>query len=249
MGLNGASIYGTMHSPYRHLPFDGRSTVKGNTLYLNVFVWPTNGLTLSDLQTRVRSAKVLAMGETLTVTKAADGMLTISKPASLDPVSTTIALTLAGPPVVTELDPAIAASLDGRFALKAEDATVIGEGPMVEGNGETADIGYWSDAQATASWRVAVPAASSGRYRETLDYSCDPNSGGSTFALLVDGAPSGVSGTVAKTLAWTDYKVMTLDGTLTLTAGVHTLLLKTLTMPNGDVMNLRRITLTPSAAL
>jgi len=42
---------------------------------------------------------------------------------------------------------------------------------------------------------------------------------------------------------------MTLDGTLTLTAGMHTLLLKTLTMPNGDVMNLRRITLTPSAAL
>jgi len=50
-------------------------------------------------------------------------------------------------------------------------------------------------------------------------------------------------------LAWTDYKEMTLDGTLALTAGVHVILLKTLTMPNGDVMNLRRITLTPSAAL
>ncbi len=60
MGLNGASIYGTTHSPYRHLPFDGHSTIKGSTLYLNVFVWPTSGLTLSDLQTRVRSAKVLA---------------------------------------------------------------------------------------------------------------------------------------------------------------------------------------------
>ena len=50
-------------------------------------------------------------------------------------------------------------------------------------------------------------------------------------------------------LAWNDYKEMTLGGTLILTARTHVILLKTLTMPNGDVMNLRRITLTPSAAL
>ena len=50
-------------------------------------------------------------------------------------------------------------------------------------------------------------------------------------------------------LAWTDYKERTLDGTLTLTAGVHVILLKTLTMSNGHAINLRLFTLTLAAAL
>ena len=99
---NGDSIYATTHSPFTALPFDGRATVKGDTLYLNVFSWPAAGLTLTGLQTSVKGAKVLATGQKLSVTKAADGTLTIGKPDKLDPISTAIALTLDGPPVVTE---------------------------------------------------------------------------------------------------------------------------------------------------
>jgi alpha-L-fucosidase len=104
LNKNGDSIYGTTASPYKRLPFDGRATMKGSTLYLNVFTWPAGGLTLAGLQTPVRRAVVVGTGETLTVTKAADGTLAISKPVSLDPISTAIALTLAAAPVVIERD-------------------------------------------------------------------------------------------------------------------------------------------------
>jgi len=66
---NGASIYATSASPYKKLPFDGRCTVKGRTLYLNVFNWPDAGLVLGGLQTPVRTATVIATGEKLKVEK------------------------------------------------------------------------------------------------------------------------------------------------------------------------------------
>ncbi len=244
MKANGDSIYGTTASPYKHLPFDGRATVKGNTLYLNVFTWPTGGLTLTGLQTSVKGAKALATGQTLAVTKAADGTLTIGKPASLDPDSTAIALTLAGPPVVTEAETAIAPQADGSYRLNAVDAVLKGDTIQTEG-GNDANIGFWTNVQDAAQWKIKDPAA--GTYQVTVEYSCEPGSEGSTFSLLVDGAASGVTGTVAKTAGWSDYKTITLDGTLTLAAGAHVLQIKALTKPGLAVMNLRRILLTPTA--
>ena len=41
MRVNGESIYGTTASQFEHLDW-GRSTTKGNTLYLHVFKWPEN---------------------------------------------------------------------------------------------------------------------------------------------------------------------------------------------------------------
>src|SRR5262249_15114809 len=132
---NGEAIYGTTASPYRRLPFDGRCTVKGNMLYLHVFSWPDAGLALPGLQTPVEGAKALATGEKLDVTKAADGTLTIEKPAKLDPVATVVALRLSGPPVVQEAEFALAPRADGSFALRAADAELDGEGIQLEGSG------------------------------------------------------------------------------------------------------------------
>ncbi|MGI4790779.1 MAG: alpha-L-fucosidase [Janthinobacterium lividum] len=245
MKVNGGSIYATKNSPYKRLPFDGRCTVKGNILYLNVFTWPAAGLRLTGLQTAVRGAKVLATGEALTVTKSADGTLTLSKPSTLDPVSTAIALTLTGPPVVTEAELQIAPLSDGSYALKAVDAALVGDTIQAEGGGDTADLGYWTNAQDAAQWKITVLAASACKYSAALEYSCEPGSEGSTFALSVDGIASGITGTVPKTTGWSDYQRLTLDGTLTLTGGVHTLEVKPLTKPGLAVMNLRRLTLAP----
>jgi len=243
--VNGESIYATSASPYKKLPFDGRATVKGNALYLNVFNWPDSGLTLTGLLTSVTSAKALADGEHLQVTKAADGTLAISKPTNIDPISTAIKLTLGGPPVVVEAPTYIAPEADGSYKLGAGAADVGDGGAQVEGSSDDPDIGYWTDINDTATWSLKAPAGQSGQYTAYLVYSCDPGSGGSTFSVQVDGVDSGITGTIVKTTGWGDYQTTTLAGSLSLTPGTHTIRIKALTKPGEAVMNLRTLALVP----
>lgn len=239
---NGASIYATTPSPYKRLPFEGRATVKGSTLFLNVFSWPEAGLTLGGLQNRVRGARAVATGERLQVL-VAGGTLRISKPRSLDAVSTAIALDLAGPPVVVEPEILIAPQADGSFKLTPLEATL--QGSLKTEGGDKGNIGFWTDAADSVSWKIAAPSA--GKYLVALEYACEPGSGGSTLGIEVDGQDSGLRGSVAQTASWSDYKTMTLDGSLPLSAGRHTLRLKPIAKPGLAVMNLRGISLEPAA--
>jgi len=239
---NGASIYATTASPYKRLPFEGRCTVKGHTLYLNVFSWPFDGLKLVGLQTPVKSATVVATGEKLKVEKTDDGTLSISQPSTLDPVSTAIALDLAGAPVVVEPEYLIPAEANGGFQLLANDAKLNGSAIQVE-HGRRGNIGYWTNQGDTAEWKIKV--ASAGTFGVSLDCSCEPGSEGSTFEFDVDGAPSGITGTVPKTASWFDYKTLDLDGTLSVSAGPHVIQIVPKSKPGLAVMNLRGVTLTP----
>ncbi|WP_440671862.1 alpha-L-fucosidase [Chitinophaga sp. 22321] len=85
MKVNGASIYATQGSPLPALDW-GRCTQKkkGNTtiLYLHVFNWPANGqLHVPGVKGKVNSAKLLANGQKLTTTTAADEVV-ITVPAT-----------------------------------------------------------------------------------------------------------------------------------------------------------------------
>jgi len=241
MKANGASVYKTSASPYKKLPFDGRATVNGKTLYLNVFSWPSSGLKLAGLQTPVRTAKVLATGEVLNVSKASDGTLTISRPANLDKVSTAIALSLAAAPVVIEPEILIAPTATGAYSLGAGEAIL--DGQSIQAEHEPANLGYWTNSKDAAHWVINAPAT--GEYTVTLEYSCESGSEGSTYVVTVDGNKTGVSGTVAKTNSWSDYQPATANGTLTLTPGKHSIRISATSMPGFAVMNLRKITLTP----
>jgi alpha-L-fucosidase len=238
---HGESIYGTTASPYKRLPFEGRATVKDRTLYLNVFSWPESGLTLAGLQTSVRDAVVVATGEKLQVGKSPDGTLSIPKPSSVDPVSTAIALHLAAAPVVVEPEFVIAPEANGTFRLNAADATLNGGTIQIEG-GRQGNIGYWTNASDSVEWKLRSPA---GSYAVTLDYACQPGSEGSTFEILVDGAPTGIKGTIARTSSWQSYTTLTLDGALSLSSGAHVIRVMPRSKPGNAVMNLRRVTLTP----
>ena len=246
MKANGDSIYATTVSPYKRLPFDGRCTVKGNTLYLNVFSWPASGLTLTGLQTPVLAAKALATGQKLLVSKTADGTLTISKPKRLDPTSTAIALVLSGPPVVSELENVFLPQPDGTYLLRAADATLDGETIQIEGSGDASDAGFWTNAGDALHWKIQTPAKTPVSYDVKIEYACEPGSEGSTFTLRVDGKDSGVSGTVAKTAGWSDYQTVSLTGALTLTPGTHVVQVHPQTKTGGGMMNLRRLMLTPA---
>src|SRR5204863_3882838 len=62
MKINGDSIHGTMRTP---LPVQawGESTLKGRTLYLHVFNWPSDGkLVVGGLKSNVASAYLLCDG-------------------------------------------------------------------------------------------------------------------------------------------------------------------------------------------
>ncbi|MDR3688354.1 MAG: alpha-L-fucosidase [Fimbriimonas sp.] len=238
---NGASIYATSPSPYQRLSFDGRATVKGKSLYLNVFNWPEGGLVLNGLQTPVLSAKSVATGQKLSVQKGPDGALTIEKPTQVDPISTAIVLNLSGPPVVVEPEFQLTPMANGDIQLKATDAKTEGSSIQVEGE----NVGYWTNEADSVSWKVTVPEANAGKYNAHLNYSCEPGTEGATYVLDVDGVASDVTGKVAKTGSWGDYASIDLEGVLTLPTGSHVVKVHVLAKPGFAVMNLKNILLTP----
>ena len=240
LAKNGESIYGTSASPYKRLPFDGRATVNGNKLFLNVFTWPTNGLVLSGLRTPVKGARAIASNHKLKVKRVSEGTYNIEKPANLDAISTAIEIELAGKPVVVEPDYAIEPQGTGSFQLQASDAKLTGGSIQLEG-GKDKFIGYWTNPSDTVEWRIKVKAAST--YAVSLVSACQPGSEGSTYEIFVDGSASGITGGVPKTKSWRDFVTVILPDTLHLTAGTHVLKIVPKTKPGQGVMNLRRLSL------
>jgi alpha-L-fucosidase len=89
---NGDSIYGTRGGPLQGLDWC-RSTVKGSTLYLHVFAWPSDGVIhLPSSIGAVKTARLLATGSSLPV----EGTILRGPTAPPDPIDTVIALELAG---------------------------------------------------------------------------------------------------------------------------------------------------------
>ena len=105
MEVNSESIYGTQASPFPKLPW-GRCTQKktagGTTLYLHVFEWPKDGkLLVPGLENEVKSATLLANGESLKFEKTPQGVQLKVPEKALDPNATVIQLEIAGEPKVT----------------------------------------------------------------------------------------------------------------------------------------------------
>ncbi len=89
--VNGDSIYGTTYGPLQDLSF-GRSTQKGNTVYVHVFDWPSGDLEIKGMKGRVASATLLAGAQPLKFTQSGD-VLRLKVPAQApDPNATVIAL-------------------------------------------------------------------------------------------------------------------------------------------------------------
>jgi hypothetical protein len=194
---------------------------------------------LTGLKTPVRSARELATGEKLKIIPGPDGALLIEKPAIVDPLSTTVELKLAAPPVVEEVEVRLSPNSGGVLTLAATDAELEGDTIKLENQ----NLGYWIDAKDAAHWKVAIPADGAGKYSVKMEVACEPGNEGSTFTLQIDGKNSGVTGTIEKTASWNDYHTISLDGALELTAGPHTIRIVPLTKPGGAVMNLRSISL------
>jgi alpha-L-fucosidase len=249
MKVNGVSIYATEKSPFKKLPFDGRCTQKGNSLYLQVFKWPEKGLFLRGLQTNVESARALDGNESLNAVLAAgsetsdDKVWHIGQPNKTDKYATVIELKLAGPPVVTELTPPIRPEADGSLLLKAVDAEIHGNTAQYEQGGGKDNIGFWIKSEDYVSWKVDSPG---GRYKVEVTYACPDENAGSEFTVSPfekrsDPQPHGV---VKSTGSWTTFKTETI-GVMDLVSGQHTIQVNVTKMPRGAVMNLKSVRLIP----
>jgi len=245
MKVNGRAIYGTAQSPFRRLPFEGRCTVKGSSMYLMVFQWPSAGLRLEGLQTRIVSARSLG-GEALRVEHPAggSGVVYIGKPAVIDPIATVVELKLAGKPVVVNATPAIGPGADGVISLRAGDAEIHGGTAQYEAGDGRDNIGYWLDARDYVTWRVQAPAA--GEYEVTAEVACVDGEAGSQFSVGIEPGAS-VEGSVPGTGSYTSFRTVAL-GRLTLAAGAQTVAVRAVRMARSVVMNLRSVRMAPAGA-
>ena len=89
--VNGESIYGTNAGRLQGLPW-GRTTEKGNTVYLHVFDWPNGGrVEVGGLGGKVTSARLLG-GSTLEFTSSGDGVVVQGPEKAPDAADSVIAL-------------------------------------------------------------------------------------------------------------------------------------------------------------
>jgi alpha-L-fucosidase len=124
--VNGDAIYGTSRSPFAYLPW-GVATRKDGTLYLHVFDWPNDGRLVVPLQSKAKSAKLLASGEKLSVTSS-DGKLVIKVPATApDAAASVIALQIEGDPVTSPL-PTLGAHVVASAEMKGSEAANVIDG-------------------------------------------------------------------------------------------------------------------------
>jgi len=107
---NGEAIYGSSPSPFPFLKW-GRCTRKGQTLYLHVFDWPTNGKLEVPLENAVTKAYMLENPKQLLKTSSENGHLIINVPAKAsNEIATVIVIQIKGEPKV---EPAISKGLKG----------------------------------------------------------------------------------------------------------------------------------------
>ena len=237
MKVNGESIYGTSKSPYRRTPFDGRCTVKGDTLYIHVFKWPAGGVVLTGLTSPVASIRFLDSkvgGDNVTL--AGDTVtpeITIKRPAQPDPIATVVALKFPKG-ISIESTTIIKPDANGRLSLKAVDAEVHGGHAQYESGDARDNIGFWTDRNDYVTWPIEMPAG--GDYLVEVTYACDKGTGDSTYTVGVGRAR--VPGKVAETGSWTTFKSESL-GRLHVAAGKQTVTVKPTAMPHFAVMNLR----------
>jgi alpha-L-fucosidase len=236
---NGDSIYGTSASPFKRYSFDGRATVKGNTLFLHVFKWPDKGIEIMGLKTPVKHANFLFDGSAATLargesTESSTPTIIIAPPANQDPIATVVALELEGAPEVDATAIALRPDSSGMFKLAAGDADHLGDKlKMEEGH-----HGIAEEQADVAMWNILVPKA--GTYQVEIEYGCEDNSAGSNYTISA--GDEKVSGKIEATGGWKKYKTAK-PGELKLGEGRQTVRLQASDLKGRAAMNLREIRL------
>ncbi len=244
MNLNSEAIYETTASPFTRLPFYGRATVKGSTLYLHVFNWPQDGkLRVAGLNNLVYKAHLLA-DPTTNLTTARDGDdIIINVPSQApDETASVIALRLDGTPQVT---PAFEKpDEDGILTLSAASAEVesrLGQRLKMENIFGHAYLTRWTRPDDVPVWKLSIPKA--GRYRVALRYAAPRASKDLPFLIKAgESLLNGKTEVTGDAQVFREFPV----GVLALKAGQQSIQIQSNAPPGAAAMNLEAIILKPA---
>lgn len=244
MSTNAEAIYETTASPFTRLPFYGRATVKGSTLFLHVFNWPLDGkLHVSGLNNIVHKAYLLA-DRTAKLTTARDGDdIVINVPVQApDDTASVIALQLDGAPQAT---PAFEQpNGDGVLTLAAASAEVessLGQRLKMENLFGHAYLTRWTRPEDVPTWKLNVPRA--GRYQVALRYAASRASKDLPFLIKAgDSLLTGKTEVTGDAQVFKEFAV----GVLTLKAGQQSLQIQSNAPAGAAAMNLEAIILKPA---
>ncbi len=100
MRRHGEAVYGDVQPAEQWWYYNARAAVKGNTLYFYLYTWPGREAIIPDLDARVRSARILATGQSVSVRTGSNRRTIITglpvRPP--DPSVSVIALECEAPP-------------------------------------------------------------------------------------------------------------------------------------------------------
>jgi len=245
---NGGAIYGTTASPWTRHPFDGRCTVKGNTLYVHVFGWdgPVKLVGVKGEVVKVEPVDA-RLGAARHEVTSDEGVrtLTLHPPEIPDLDATVIAVHFKETPQVDEslaFGAPVKQAPEGSIVLVARDATVHGEKAKYESAGGKDNIGFWTNAGDWVSWSADV--AKPGTFAVEITYAAATGSGGSEYVVAV--GDQQVAGKIAATGSWTAFKAETLGKVTIEKAGKIAVSVTPKTKPGLAVMNLQSIILKPA---
>ena len=240
---NGEAIYGTTASPFERLPFFGRATVKGTTLYVHVMGWPQDGkIVLPGLRTAVKKAYLLAdRAKSLAVRRASKDVV-VSLPArAVDPDATVVALELDGPPVVEPWT--IGTGRDGRIDLPVYLANIqsdMGQRAYLDCFYRTTMLANWQNVNDYPEW--AFMTDKTGAYEVRASYA-SMWGGQAGYEVEVDGQKLAARTESSPSVY---FPATFTVGKVSLVPGGHKLRVKVTFISNNHAMNLERIILVPA---
>jgi len=235
--VNRESVFDTSPSPFDRMPFFGRATARGNSLYLHLFHWPANAkLPVPDLQNKIVSAELLGTGMKLAVSGS-----TIELPmAAPHQAASVVKLTLDGSPKLRPY--LIQPDQDGWITAPAESCefdTRPGITVRREDRAGRVFLSHWTRAIDVPTWRVYVPQ--DGRYSVDVVYRAGEASKGVLFTITMKGPTMGmVKGTVEPTGGVSRRQVVS---NMVLEAGNHMLLVQPENKPGQIAMELEAVIL------
>lgn len=182
--VNGESIYGSQGSPIGRTPW-GRCTLKGNTLYLHVWVWPARGeLLLPGLLNPIQKCYLLGDSSKRNLphqllNDSGDHILHLPSEA-LDPICTVVAVEFQGEIASNSKQVVVANGVSHVFGVF--DGELTGETIRYDTGKKGRDnLKNWSSMQDSISWKFRVIKA--GAYRVATVYGAGDSSVGGIFEI------------------------------------------------------------------
>ena len=242
MAKNSESIYATVRTP---LPVQvwGTSTLKGQRLYLHVFQWPKNGkLLVAGLRTDVKGAYLLIdpKSDALKVKRinAYDVEITVPSQAP-DSADSVVVLDCAGP-VKSEFAELLLPR-DANTVLHVFNGNLLGRGIKYNDGKRNRDtVMDWTNPAGSVEWPVRLMETT--RFRISINYATVAKSQPGAFRVVCGNQI--LNGHVKPTENETTFETASL-GEVILKPGEFTISVHPIGLPEGELMRLRRVELTP----